>query len=490
MNRPLRMRLFSSFLLVLLAGMVISAVLSWLAVEQLYLDTQRENLLAQAQLTAATLQEYPIPSSSTEPYSQISNIAPGVHTRLLSEQGAVVIGPEIQPGEPAVQVPVAENVGFASSADVLQRSEVQKALTGIPATAIRRVATAEGRRILYAAVPIQSEENPGIIYLATPLPKNRLPVEVTLQLLGAGLVAVILATITATILARGIARPTENLSKAALAISRGNLEQEVPIETSIQELNDLSRAFNLMTTSLQQSNQAKNAFIADVTHELRTPLTVIKGTTETLEDGAMDDISGRGPLLQAMQRETDRLIRLVNDLLVLTRADTSALQLKTQVVDLLAFAQSRAEQLSPLASSHRVHMKVGMEKSDTRQNLTAVGDPDRLAQILDNLLDNAIRHASPDSIVTVTLGTTGSEIWCKVNNQGASIPQQHLPYIFERFYRVDSSRDRKSGGVGLGLAIVKALVVAQGGRIAVQSSPEQGTTFTLWLPADTKQPVS
>ena len=170
MNIPLRRRLFSSFLLVLLAGMVIAALLSWLAVEQLYLDTQRENLLAQAQLTAATLQGYPTPSNPPEPYSQTSNITPGVHTRLLSEQGAVVIGPEIQSGGPAIQVPAAENAGFVSSTELLQRSEIQKALEGLPATAIRRVASAEGRRILYAAVPIQSDQNSGIIYLATPLP--------------------------------------------------------------------------------------------------------------------------------------------------------------------------------------------------------------------------------------------------------------------------------------------------------------------------------
>ena len=482
MQIPIRIRLFINFLLVLLVGMVLAATLAWLAVEQLYLATQRENLLAQAHLTAATMNDSAIPTNPSEPYMQVSNIMPGVHTRLLSEQGGVVIGPKFPPGGPSIQVPAAENAGFVSSEELLQRSEIREALQGQPATAIRRVASADGRRILYAAVPIQDIEVSGILYLATPLPKNRLPLEITLQFLGAGLAAVLLASIAATILARGIALPIENLSQAARAVSEGDLTQQVPVEDRTRELNNLGRAFNVMTTSLRQSNQVKNAFIADVTHELRTPLTVIKGTTETLEDGAIDDLAGRGSLLASMHRETDRLIRLVNDLLVLTRADANALQIKKDFVDMVELAHSRARHLAPLAADSRVSLNVAAGRSDTGDELTVCGDADRLAQVLDNLLDNAIRHANDGSTVMITVQKTGTEIQCGVHNQGPSIPKQHWPFLFERFYRVDSSRNRKTGGTGLGLAIVQALISAQGGRIEVHSSLREGTTFTFWLP--------
>jgi signal transduction histidine kinase len=233
-----------------------------------------------------------------------------------------------------------------------------------------------------------------------------------------------------------------------------------------------------MTASLRQSEKAKNAFVADVTHELRTPLTVIHGSLETLEDGAIDDLAGRGPLLHSMQAETTRLIRLVNDLLVLTRADAGALNLKIDVVELGDLARARCQRLSALAEPRRVALVVeGREQAKVR------ADADRLTQVLDNLLDNAIRHAPDGSRVCVLIQKEGTEIRCAVSDQGGGIPAQHLPFIFERFYRVEPSRNRQAGGSGLGLAIVKSLVFAQGGRIEVESPEGAGATFTFWLPA-------
>jgi len=484
MLASLRLRLFSSFLLVLAFGMLLVATLIWFAVEGLYLDTQRQNLMAQARLAAAAFRDAPLPLEPAEPYLQTSNIVPGIHTRLLSEGGGVLIGPQLVAGEGSIQVPSAEQAGFVPAQELLQREEIQQALQGQPATAIRRLASTGGSRILYAAAPVQGTHGDiaSIVYLATPLPKSRLPYSLILQLIAASLTAVLLASLAATLLTRGIARPVEELSRAAQAISQGDLAQRVPSESGIRELQDLDQAFNHMSTSLQQSNQARNAFIADVTHELRTPLTVIKGTTETLQDGAINDLEGRGPLLAAMQRETDRLIRLVNDLLVLTRADSSALQLQTKVLDLAELARSRCQHLAPLAAEHGLTLQVAPEEAASGQGFLVQGDRDRLAQVLDNLLDNAIRHAPQGTTITASLRDEGGQIHCALHNPGSGIPAQHLPFIFERFYRVDSSRDRKSGGAGLGLAIVRALVSAHGGGVDVQSRPGEGATFTFWLP--------
>jgi two-component system sensor histidine kinase BaeS len=303
------------------------------------------------------------------------------------------------------------------------------------------------------------------------------------QLAAALLVAALLAGLIGIFLARGIARPLESLDRAAAAVSTGDLDQRVPVASNIRELNSLGQAFNEMTTSLHQSDQAKNAFIADVTHELRTPLTVIKGTVETLEDGAIDDLEGREMLLSAMQCETDRLIRLVNDLLVLTRADAGALNLDIHPLDLTELARARCEYLTPLAASCKVKLEVVTGDAASQQGFAALGDADRLAQVFDNLLDNAIRHAPPESSVIVTIQREGDDIRAVVKDQGRGIHPEHLPYIFERFYRVEASRDPQTGGTGLGLAIVHSLVLAQGGHITADSTVGKGTAFTFWLPA-------
>ena len=159
-----------------------------------------------------------------------------------------------------------------------------------------------------------------------------------------------------------------------------------------------------MVESLKQSDQAQNEFVANVAHELRTPLTVIKGTIETLEDGAMDDVKGRGPLLTSMQRETDRLIRLVNDLLILTRADAGMLKLELKPLDLGDLVKQRCEHLAPLAGHRGVTFEIKADKT-----FCVVGDEDRVAQVLDNLLDNAVRYSPDGAAVTVEVAQQGKD---------------------------------------------------------------------------------
>jgi len=479
MRTSLRIRLFLNTLAVLLAGMTLAAVLSWLAVERLYISTQQENLLAQARLTAMALQGMVLPTDPLNPYSQTTNALPGIHTRLLTEQGGVAIAFPLPAGQTSVQVPSAEPAGYVSSAELLQRPEVRQALQGQATAAVRRIQPV-GRNVLYAAAPISGEngEITGIVYLAMPLPPAGLPSTVIIQFAGAVLLAVGLAVGVGVLLAHHIARPLEGFVLAAKAVSSGDLGQRVPTEGGISELNRLGEAFNTMTDNLQRSEQARNAFLADVTHELRTPLTVIKGTAETLEDGAIDDPDGRVALLASMQLETDRLIRMVNDLLVLTRADAGALQLDLHPLDLAELARSRCEQLTFLAARRRVELRIACKEGQA----CALGDPDRLAQVFDNLLDNAIHHAPENSAVTVTVCWEGKEILCSVEDRGPGIPAEHLPYIFDRFYRVDSSRNRNTGGAGLGLAIVRALILAQGGQITARSVQSEGVTITFRLP--------
>jgi len=474
--QTIRARLSLNYLIVLTLGMVLATALAWQAVAGLYINTQRDNLLAQAKLIATALQGQPLPKNP-QPYSQTSNIAPGIHTRLLTDGGAVVVG--LPFSDATVQMPLAEQNASIPTSDLLQRPEIESALDGTPATALRRVLG--NQRVLYAAAPIYTENGEilGIVYIATPLPVTGLPTNIILQLIGAILLAVLLASLAGRYLARQIAKPLEELANTAKTISSGDLKAQTSMDSNIVELHSLAETFNVMTKSLRQSDEAKKAFIADITHELRTPLTVIKGTIETLEDGALDDHEGRGPLLTSMQRETDRLIRLVNELLVLTRADAGSLQLEIQPLDLGELAKQRCAVLSNLAIQQGIELRI---INEAKENTRVLADSDRLSQILDNLLDNAIRHSPKDSVITILIKEENAGISCSVRDEGDGIPLEHLPFIFERFYRVDKSRDRNRGGTGLGLAITRTLVRAQGGTITAQSEVGKGTTIQFWLP--------
>lgn len=490
----LRTRLFWNMLTVLLIGMGVAAVLAWRTVETVYVDTQRENLLAQAKITADAMQGTQLPDFRSysqpletmpelqllpEPYTQAMNSQPGIHTRVLSSQGTVIFSLPLSQDH-MIQPPV-ENAFPVSASELLARPEIVSAMNGVPDTAIRAVT---GRSVLYAAAPILGNGGTvsGLVYLTMPLPAAGLPLNLILQLAGAALLAVALALLTGTFLARRLVAPLEKVAAASGAVSAGDLEQRVPVGGDIRELDELGHSFNRMTESLRQADQAKNAFIADVTHELRTPLTVIRGTIETLQDGALDDLEGRGPLLDSMQRETERLTRMVNDLLMLARADARTLDVERAPFDLVELAQARCTHLSGLAARSQVRLEVtGVESAP------ALGDADRVAQALDNLLDNAIRYSPAGSVVTVEIGVGAGECQCAVHDHGAGIPAEHLPFIFERFYRADASRNRRTGGAGLGLAIVRALVEAQGGRVHAESlvgTSKLGTTIRFWLPAN------
>ena len=484
----IRGRLSLNTLIVLTLGMTLTAVLSWQSVSGLYTSTQRDNLLAQAKIIATALQGQVLPENP-QPYSQTSNFAPGIHTRLLSDEGGVVIGLPFT--DAVVQMPPAEQNVMIQTSELIQRPEIASALKGMPATAIRNVLGTH--RMLYAAAPIYSGNGQitSIVYIATPLPATGLPVSILLQLIGAISIAVVLTSLAGEYLARQISSPLEGLSNASKAIAGGNLKVHAPVDTKIKELQGLGQTFNDMIENLNRSDEAKKAFTADITHELRTPLTVIKGTIETLEDGAIDDLGGRGPLLAAMGRETDRLIRLVNELLVLTRADAGTLQVTLGSLDLLELAKQRCENLSGIATRRGVKILINSgEDSRLTANGTTDGrprsiiaraDPDRLSQVLDNLLENAIRHSPPNSTITVRITGSINNVECSVIDLGSGISAEHIPFIFERFYRVDKSRDRKDGGTGLGLAIVRALIRAQGGNIYAHSVFGKGTTITFCL---------
>jgi two-component system sensor histidine kinase BaeS len=291
----------------------------------------------------------------------------------------------------------------------------------------------------------------------------------------AGLIAGVLALVLASILAYRLLRPVQELTLAAESMAAGDLSQRVPVRGD-DELATLGVAFNQMADSLQHAEESRRAMTADIAHELRNPLAVQRANLEALQDGIYpltpDSLT---PILDQNQM----LTRLVDDLRTLALADSGRLDLVRTPTDLPALMQRAVERYSPQAAAREIQIV-----SHISENLPALSlDAQRIEQILNNLLDNALRHTPDGGKVEVSSSTSAQKISLSVHDSGAGIPQDALPYIFERFYRADRSRSRAEGGTGLGLTIARQLAEAHGGTLSAANHPQGGAVFTLVLPA-------
>ena len=231
-------------------------------------------------------------------------------------------------------------------------------------------------------------------------------------------------------------------------------------------------------TALRHLERVRQDFVANVSHELRTPLTSIKGFIETLLDGALDDPTHNRRFLRLVEGDVDRLARLTDDLLELSKAELLGKPKSIQPVDTLQLIQDVIAALTSQAKARRVAMRVDHLGPVPH----AKGDPDQLRQVFWNLLDNAVKYNVEGGLVVARLRHHKGFLYVEVEDSGIGIPPDELPRIFERFYRVDKARSRALGGTGLGLAIVKHIVEAHDGQISVASQPGQGSTFRVTLP--------
>jgi signal transduction histidine kinase len=301
-----------------------------------------------------------------------------------------------------------------------------------------------------------------------------------IALVSLGVLGLAFSAIIGALLARRALRPVDKLTKTAMAIYRAdNLDQRVAVPKANDEVGRLSQAFNEMLDRLSQLFHAQQRLVADVSHEMRTPLTVIRGNVDLLRAMGCADTES----LDALSRESDRMTRLVGDLLLLSQVDAGVLPMHFHpiVLDQLI---SDVERSGQVLAANRVGMTAHAEPG-----IAVEADPDRLKQVLLNLVDNAIKH-TPDG-GDVRLEATRSYngfVRISVSDTGVGIPEADIPYVFERFYRVDKSRSRANGGSGLGLSIAHSIVQAHSGRMVVSSKPGQGTTFDVYLPE--RQPSS
>jgi signal transduction histidine kinase len=293
--------------------------------------------------------------------------------------------------------------------------------------------------------------------------------------------AILVALGAALVLARTLTRPLHALTEATHRMAGGELEQEVAVK-SRDEIGELAAAFNRMSREVARAHDARRQMTADVAHELRTPLTVIAGYVESMRDGALTPTPER---LSVIYAEIERLQDLVGDLRTLTQADAGELKLNKQSVtpgELLQQAQATFEHQ---AAQKGVRLEV--KASDDLPPIEV--DEARLAQVLGNLLSNALRYTPAGGRIELGAALEGGRVKLAVQDTGPGIAAEDLPLIFERFYRADKARAEDNGESGLGLAIVKALVEAHGGTVAVQSTPGAGSTFAITFDVLNRQPL-
>jgi len=289
-----------------------------------------------------------------------------------------------------------------------------------------------------------------------------------------GLIAIVFAFVFTLFLSRRILSPVQALTDAAKKLGQGDFKQRVTVKDT-GEIGELTNTFNSMAADLEQTEQLRRNMVADVAHELRTPVSNIKGYLEAAQDGV---VKMDAATIKTIDEEATLLSQLVDDLQELSLAEAGQLKLSRQDVDTTDLIKQAAAVMQAKAIAKSITISTNLPGDLP----TADIDPQRINQVLRNLLENAIAYTPAGGVIGITAELKGKQIAISVTDTGEGIPADELPFIFERFYRVDKSRSRRTGGHGLGLTIAKRLVEAHGGKIDAYSEVGKGSRFVFTAP--------
>ncbi len=350
------------------------------------------------------------------------------------------------------------------------------AARGEAAVANARSGTGKEWRVL--ATPIQENGHTvGVLEVGRPDDELQAALSQLLLLIGLGVPAtLVLAAGGGLFLAHRALSPIDRITRTAGRIGAEDLSRRLGMPPSQDEVGRLASTFDGMLERLDSAFQRQRRFTADASHELRTPLAIVSSQVDVALERPRSVAEYR-EALRVVGNEAERMRQLVSELLTLARADSGQESLENEPLSLDELVREVTEQLAPLAAARGLLLEPGHV-----EQVVLKGDETRLMQLLFNLTDNALKYTPTGGTVTVSVQRQGADALLSVADTGIGIAAEHLPRLFERFYRVDKARSRAEGGSGLGLAICEWIARAHGGRIEVSSVPERGSTFTVRLP--------
>jgi two-component system phosphate regulon sensor histidine kinase PhoR len=464
-------KLICGVLALLALTLVVVDLLATEVAKQSYILNLTQQLEGKGRMLAVWLGD-PQHAAALDPAAMAS--AAGGRVTVVRPDGSVVLDSEADP---------------ASMENHRTRPEIREALAGRAGSGVRHSATI-GIDFLYVAVP-----GPGYaVRIAVPLARIHAHVNrLRWNILASTCLAFLPAIAIAALLARWISARFGAIVAHAGELARGNFHARLKA-TGSDEFGLLSRTLNETAGNLEQAaaqlerehaeldrvERVRKDFVINVSHELRTPLASIQGYTETLMDGALDDPAHNMKFLGIIRHNAERLARLTEDLLTLSRVEQKQRKFECASHRVSGFLDEALELILPMAEKNGIRL----EREAAPEGAEAWCDSEAVSQILGNLLDNAIKYTPAGGRIAVGARPDGRFIEIYVRDTGIGIPPEDLPRLFERFYRVDKARSREMGGTGLGLAIVKHLVASHGGTIRVESRPGEGSAFCFTLPVD------
>ncbi|HHU77195.1 MAG TPA: cell wall metabolism sensor histidine kinase WalK [Firmicutes bacterium] len=454
-----------TYLLVIVAVMLVTGLILLNMLEQYYLNSEEENLERTGKLAAQFIFTYLRDGADSVLLSSVAeNFSRQIDARvIIVDPQYTVLGDSLRVG------------GYLGNR--LERPEVTEALEGKVGRNIQ-YSTLSSQWVLQMAIPVERDGlQKGAVFLSASLEHvHETLAAVRSFLFFSTIAAMLLAGMLVVIFARHLTGPIKELTIAAQQMAEGNLDQKIAV-SSRDEIGRLAKQFNIMAARVKDMNLRLTRFVADVSHDLRTPLASIHVCLESLQNYEMSPEEQK-EFLQDINQETQRLIYLVEDLLDLTRRQEVAD--KREIIPL-------GQLLEEIASATRPRL----ERKEQQFFTHFPGDlpflnisPEALKRVLLNLLDNSIKFTPPGGWVKLSAEADNGEVVVTVEDTGCGIPEESLALIFERFYRVDRARSNYLGGTGLGLAICQEIVEYYGGKISVKSQEGKGSSFSFTLPID------
>ncbi|MDP2920558.1 MAG: ATP-binding protein [Dehalococcoidia bacterium] len=458
----IRWRLTLWFSLILTAILVVSGVLLYSLLDRFLISSIDSNLQAvSAQIhgvinpmTITDPSNYSVIHSRLPPINEFS--LPGTYIQFVDADGVVVVKSnnlllEELPVNPAL---------------------IEKGLQGN--IAVDTVTASNGVHVRIMVSPLYLKDQTLVVEVGQSLkPAETVMGTLAAALLAGAVIALALSVISGAVLVRRTLAPVERITRTASSITESaDLSRRVDYTGARDEIGRLATTFDQLIEQLDRAFASQKHFVADASHELRTPLTVIRGNIDLLKRPNLTE-KDRQESLRAIESEARRMSGIVSELLLLAELESHRTEAK-EPVSLARLVQEESRRAQQLAGKRKI--SIGRV-----EEISLPGDADRLKQLLSNLVDNAVQYTGENGTIALSLYRDSEYAYLEVTDTGIGIAAEHIPHIFERFYRVDKARSRAGGGTGLGLAIVKEIAQRHNGGVTVRSEPGKGSTFTVYF---------